>query len=481
MRAAAAAKESKKKKLSEKTEDVHAQTTQAIVVTDGNASDAVSDGGVDDNGSLGSQNSAKDGQSETDLASQLSDDLSDDDDTSVAVTINNSSSHENKKVSPLHRKILDALVSSTALSPVQVDVRNESYWYRERSRLGPRKHNALAVKQNSKTGAWEAYVFKLRPRDSDGEIVPTKTIVSRHKSKWLAYKHCEQGAKLRDCCPTENKKLAASVDLDKLLNSHFRITIVSDRFYRLNSVERIALVYDEILKKVGEPVLLPAPSSSSLAVTQRASSSAGGGPGSPISPIGTPSSKRSSHQTHSPTQSSPLHSSPTSMVAGGQGVLSHSPQQQRSSSRPTSQQSHARANSHSPSPSSARPSFDGSIGHGRGSMGSALGGSRVSPSNKDSPSVSSQRKQHRASLDLAQPQRQYSMSNCLPERNKIGSIFGHNMCALDVFRHISTDQPFTLVIEAKTPSQWKPTMYAQPNLLPRPSPTPTQTLSLTQP
>ena len=449
MRAAAAAKENKKKKQSEeKAEPTQSQKTQELVpVTDGNVSDAVSDG-VDDNGSIGSQDSEKAGQSETDLASQLSDDLSDDGDTSVAVTINNSSNHANKKVSPLHRKILDALVSSTALSPVQVDVRNESYWYRERTRLGPRKHNALAVKQNSKTGAWEAYVFKLRPRDSDGEIVPTKTIVSRHKSKWLAYKHCEQGAKLRDCCPTENKKLAASVDVDKLLNSHFRITIVSDRFYRMNSVERIALVYDEILKKVGEPVLLSPSSSSSLAVTQRGLSSAGGGPGSPISPAGSASiSKRS------PTQSSPFHPSHTSpKVAGGPGTLSLSPHQQRtSSSRPTSQQSHGRAQSQSPPPT-------------RGSLGSELGGTKGSPSNKnsptnkDSPSMSSQRKQHQATLELTQPRRQYSMSNCLPERNKIGSIFGANVCALDVFRHISTDQPFTLVVEAKTPSQWKPSL-----------------------
>ena len=451
MRAAAAAKESKKKKLSEKAES---QQTQEIVVTDGNASDAVSDG-VDDNGSIGSQDSEKAGQSEADLASQLSDeDLSDDGDTSVAVTINNSSSNADKKVSPLHRKILDALVSSTALSPVQVDVRNESYWYRERSRLGPRKHNALAVKQNSKTGAWEAYVFKLRPRDSDGEIVPTKTIVSRHKSKWLAYKHCEQGAKLRDCCPTDNKKLAATVDLDKLLNSHFRITIVSDRFYRLNSVERIALVYDEILKKVGEPVLLPSSTDTSLAVTHRALTSAGGGPGSPISPIGSPNNKRSPHKTHSPSLS------PSATIAGGQGGLSHSPHQ-RTSSRPASQQSHTRTSSQSPPPS-ARSSFN------NGNNGPGLvGGTRVSPSNKGSPSVTSQRLQQRASFDLTQqpqPRRQYSMSNCLPERNKIGSICGANMCALDVFRHISTDQPFTLVIEAKTPSQWKPAMYAQPNL-----------------
>jgi len=55
--------------------------------------------------------------------------------------------------------------------------------------------------------------------------------------------------------------------------------------------------------------------------------------------------------------------------------------------------------------------------------------------------------------------RTYAMWNCLPERTKIGSIFGANMCALDVFRHISTSHPFHLVIEAKTPSQWRPAMY----------------------
>ena len=182
-------------------------------------------------------------------------------------------------------------------------------------------------------------------------------------------------------------------------------------------------------------------------MTNRALSSAGGGPGSPMSPIGSPISRRS------PTQSSPLHPSQTSpVVAGGPGMLSlsHSPRQQRKSSRRTSQQTHARTSSQSPP--STRGSFSSELGSTRASQNN-----KTSPTNKDSPSISSQRKQLRTSLDL-QPRRQYSMSNCLPERNKIGSIFGANMCALDLFRHIATDQPFTLVVEAKTPSQWKPSL-----------------------
>ena len=51
----------------------------------------------------------------------------------------------------------------------------------------------------------------------------------------------------------------------------------------------------------------------------------------------------------------------------------------------------------------------------------------------------------------------FSLNKCAPTRNKIGSYFGHEMANLDVFRFLpSSTTPLMLIIEAKTPSQWKP-------------------------
>ena len=68
----------------------------------------------------------------------------------------------NRKISPLHRDIQHALSSSSYLAPVHIDVRNESYWYRSRSRLGPKRQNALIVRQNPKTSMFEAFVYKMK-------------------------------------------------------------------------------------------------------------------------------------------------------------------------------------------------------------------------------------------------------------------------------------------------------------------------------
>lgn len=68
----------------------------------------------------------------------------------------------NRKISPLHRDIQHALSSSSFLAPIHVDVRNESYWYRSRSRLGPKRQNAMIVRQNPKTSMFEAYMYKMK-------------------------------------------------------------------------------------------------------------------------------------------------------------------------------------------------------------------------------------------------------------------------------------------------------------------------------
>ena len=75
-----------------------------------------------------------------------------------------------------------------------------------------------------------------------------------HNTKVEALKLCESTCRERDMCPGDNPKLANKVNFaaDKLLNTHFRILVVSPAFERLDSNGRAALVYNELLKTLGK-------------------------------------------------------------------------------------------------------------------------------------------------------------------------------------------------------------------------------------
>lgn len=156
-----------------------------------------------------------------------------------------------EKLSPLHESLVEALSASQVLQAVHIEVKNESYWYHMRKRMGPKKHMALIVKYNTTSLRWESFIFKMKLRDEDMEVVPKKTIVGNYKTKWAAYKAAEAAAKERDMNPAKNKKLADIMPAEKIMSTHFRILVVSDRFHHLNIVQRHRLVYEELIKAIG--------------------------------------------------------------------------------------------------------------------------------------------------------------------------------------------------------------------------------------
>lgn len=156
-----------------------------------------------------------------------------------------------EKLSPLHESLLDALTASQVLQAVHVEVKNESYWYNMRKRLGPKKHLALIVKFNATSVRWESFIFKMKLRDEDMEVVPKKTLVGNYKTKWIAYKAAEAAAKERDMNPAKTKKLADIMPAEKITSTHFRILVVSERFHHMSIVERHRLVYEELIKAIG--------------------------------------------------------------------------------------------------------------------------------------------------------------------------------------------------------------------------------------
>jgi stress-induced morphogen len=179
-------------------------------------------------------------------------------DESTAVLSENGDKSNNEsyeKLSTVHAQLLDALTCSTDLQALHVDVRNDSYWYHMRARMGPKKHAALIVKFHENSQRWEAYVFKMKLRDEDMEVVPKKTLVGNYKSKWLAYKHAEAAAKERDANPAKTRKLGEIMLPDKIKSTHFRILVVSEKFHHLDMVQRHRLVYEALVKAIGVNVI----------------------------------------------------------------------------------------------------------------------------------------------------------------------------------------------------------------------------------
>ena len=92
----------------------------------------------------------------------------------------------------------------------------------------------------------------MKPREEDHVYVPQKHFLSSHRSRWAAYKHCEAACAERDGNPAELKETAAKTNPDRILNTHFKILIVSNEFDRLDTVQRTELVYEELLNLFGQ-------------------------------------------------------------------------------------------------------------------------------------------------------------------------------------------------------------------------------------
>ena len=214
-------------------------------------------------------------------------------------------------ISPIHHALLTGLNCSPILSALHVEVRNESYWYHQRKLLKPKKHKAIIISQNKNSMQWEAYIYMMKHREEDLELVPQKSFVAAHKTKLSAFQHAEKACNERDSNPYE-KMSVGSVDTEKIKSTHFRIMIVSPYFTnRMSMYDRYTMIYHALINEIGANIL------------------------------------------------------------------------------------------------------PGCSGLGR----------------------------------------------CPPTRIKMGSIFGENMCNLEPFRFIYTDQPLTLIIETRTPSQWRPDLY----------------------
>jgi stress-induced morphogen len=91
----------------------------------------------------------------------------------------------------------------------------------------------------------------MKRREEDYEIVPQKHFLSTHKSRWAAYRHAEAACVERDANPAEVKATASTIDPQNIINTHFKVLIVSSMFDRLSHRQRFELIYQEFLNIFG--------------------------------------------------------------------------------------------------------------------------------------------------------------------------------------------------------------------------------------
>lgn len=161
-------------------------------------------------------------------------------------TIEDNSASSSAIISPLHGTILAALKSSAVLAPVNIQVRNDSYWYYSRKQLHARNHVKLVARHNSNSFRYEAFAYKMKPRDEDLKVVPQLQFLSSHHSRLQAIKKSEAFCKERDANPADNKAFASFLDGSKLMQTHFRIQVVSEVFYRLTNFQRVCMILEQI-------------------------------------------------------------------------------------------------------------------------------------------------------------------------------------------------------------------------------------------
>jgi hypothetical protein len=143
------------------------------------------------------------------------------------------------------------LNNSLFLKPIHVEVSNVSCWYYMRKKLKAKKHSAIIIKPNATKNVQEGYIYDLKRREEDLNIVPTKTLVLSAEDRWMVFKKCEEAMRERD---KQRIILEESSLYDRkslVLTTHVKITVVSESFYRMKPMERLLLVYSELLSKLG--------------------------------------------------------------------------------------------------------------------------------------------------------------------------------------------------------------------------------------
>ncbi|CAM9810654.1 unnamed protein product, partial [Ectocarpus sp. 4 AP-2014] len=169
-------------------------------------------------------------------------------------------------VCPRQQLLKNILETSATLQPLAVRLTNLSYWYQQRRLLGGARHMHRGAVFDPRTKRWEASVYMLGDRPSDGKLVPVltpiKSVGTTVSTKGQALALAAKSAKERDANPgaIRGPKPPGMTQLT-MLQTHMSILVVSDAFTGLSHADRLALVFttlhNELAASAHPPHSLP--------------------------------------------------------------------------------------------------------------------------------------------------------------------------------------------------------------------------------
>eukprot|EP00752_Nemacystus_decipiens_P018220 g16349.t1 len=155
-------------------------------------------------------------------------------------------------ICPRQRQLKKILEESSTLRPLAVRLTNLSYWYQQRRLLGGFRHMHRRTEYDSRSKRWEASLYTLGDRPSDGKLVPILTPIKPAvgtiiSTEGQALALAVKSAKQRDANPgaVRGPKPPGMTQLT-MLQTHISILVVSDSFEGLSHADRLALVFTAI-------------------------------------------------------------------------------------------------------------------------------------------------------------------------------------------------------------------------------------------
>ena len=166
--------------------------------------------------------------------------------------------------SPVQTRLEKFLQGDTQLNAVHVEVRNESYWYRNRRVLGPRKHMYLGThtKMNYEgIERWHCDQFRPSVDDEAERVNCNADGIHRndgYDTEIQALVQAEKSCRERDQNPAEYPPDSTNRPKpEKILATHFKVLIVSPQFMYLSNSERHVLVFDALAREYHDPSFPP--------------------------------------------------------------------------------------------------------------------------------------------------------------------------------------------------------------------------------
>lgn len=104
---------------------------------------------------------------------------------------------------PDHTRLERALLKSPILKCVHIEVKNDSYWFSQRSKLGGKFHSVKSVTKDKNGSEYKAMCYELKRRESDYELAPSKKYLGLFKTSAGAFRACDNFCKERDANPGE--------------------------------------------------------------------------------------------------------------------------------------------------------------------------------------------------------------------------------------------------------------------------------------